>query len=89
MKPKDVFGIIVRLLGLISLGYGLQYLLSWTFMTLRQSASPAQGWGGPDYLIIGLIYIPLGLFLLRGAPYVINFAYPRESNEQKTPDHVA
>ena len=83
MKARDLFGIIVRVLGLLSIGYGLQCVLSWVFMTLKHdSPTQVRWWGAIDYLIIGLVYTPLGLFLLRGASRVVNFAYPEDRNEE-------
>ena len=75
MKPQDVFGIVVRSLGLLCLGYGFQYIVSWVFLALKQNV-PAEGWASFNYLVIGLVCVAAGLFLLRKARLIIRFAYP-------------
>jgi hypothetical protein len=76
MKDRNVFGIVVRTVGLIvvliALGLIFPALLSLVM-------------GGPGTLIGLLFYgIPLllvGLWLLRGARSIVSFAFPQERTE--------
>jgi hypothetical protein len=71
MKPPDVFGIVVRTLGLL-LVLGVAPCLLLAILSLAL--------GGPynvaELLIFGLPTLVVGLWLLRGAPLLVSFAYP-------------
>ena len=71
MKPEEVFGIIVRTIGLLMLipaslsaAYGLLGLLM----------------GGPAQTIVTLVFsvpaVLVGLWMVRGAESLVEFAYP-------------
>ena len=69
MTPPKIFGLAVRIAGLVS----LLYMLS-GFVILF-------GLGGvPPFLLIikFLLWLALTLWLLRGAPNLVRFAYPDE-----------
>ena len=72
MKPVDVFGIIVRTVGLIiTLGIAWRMCVSITMLL---------GGSWADLMNL-LFYIPLllvSLWLLHGAHALVNFAYPGE-----------
>ena len=77
MKPADVFAVVVRTIGLlVCLWAGA--ILSWAFISVV--------FGGPfsfiGQAIIGGPSLAVGLWLLRGAPLLIAFAYP----DQGKPD---
>ena len=84
MKPNDVFGIIVRVLGLSILVYGIWNLAFGVATAMGVQEHEA----GYDiaYLVSGFLFLILGLYLLRGAPHLLHYAYPdgkqRQSREQ-------
>lgn len=73
MKSADVFAVVVRTVGLlVCLWSGA--ILSWAFINLL--------FGGPSSFfglaVIGGPSLCVGLWLLRGAPSLIAFAYPNQ-----------
>ncbi len=76
MKPKEIFGLILRIVGLFGLLWGAFYLLSCLYLLM--GAPEQQGFGTPQYLITGVIYVLVGLYFLRGAPHLVRFAYGRD-----------
>jgi hypothetical protein len=80
MKSKDIFGIVVRVVGLLALlsGLGGAYaafsVFSFGRLLLRA-------------LLYGIPYLAVSLYLLRGAPHLVRFAYPDES-EQSSKDNA-
>ena len=65
MKPADIFGLVVRLIGLV----GVVYSLTTAFLFI--------GTGVPVLVTIKFIIAAiLSLWLLRGAPQLVRFAYP-------------
>jgi hypothetical protein len=77
MKPKDIFLLAVRLLGLVFLYHGLSSLP--TVMQLFFTKSIAN-------YVIGVILVmwPLAVawYLIGGAPLLMNLAYPEASRER-------
>ena len=74
MTPKEIFGIIVRTLGLfffIYALYNLLYGIAFCAGILDRN---------PDYkiayFVTGTFFFVIGLYLLRGAPLLIRFSYP-------------
>jgi len=80
MSPKETFGVVVRAIGLIiscaALLYFLSALLLFFVPNYRPGVSPA--W---HYLLSGSISLVFGLYLLRGAPHVVRFAYPASPSD--------
>lgn len=86
MKPSDVFGIVVRTIGLcVSLLGGL-YILGFLLLAVGMLNL---GYHGPptDYLVYGLGFVIAGSGLLRGAPWIVSFGYPSDSNLSENQDH--
>lgn len=73
MKAIEVFGIIVRTFGLSLLIYALWYLAYGLASVVGFEA------GDPSelkaYFLTGGVQLLSGIYLLRGAPGVVNFAY--------------
>ena len=70
MKPKEVFGIVVRAFGLVLMLWGLLYFLY------------LAGWmAGRGHLVAGAAAFAYGIYLLREAPLLVHFAY-RETEER-------
>lgn len=74
MKPTEVFGVVVRSVGLVTiLVASAQTLFALLVIVLGGPAN------GPGLLIFSLPALVAGLWLLRGASAVVGFAYPDES----------
>jgi len=67
MTPQDVFGIVVRTVGLLT--------LLWGVVALGSGA-----WVATEAIGIALI---AGAFLLRGAPHLVDVAYPRKKTRRR------
>lgn len=66
MKPEDIFGLVVRFVGLI----GIVYSLTIAFLFV--------GTGMPLLTTVKFIVAAIvSLWLLRGAPQLVRFAYPQ------------
>jgi len=74
LKPEDIFGIIVRVCGLSILICAIWYLV-YGIATLLGLPEDVPGYG-TGYFISGVIFLIMGLYLLRGAPGLLRFAYP-------------
>src|SRR5665213_1542427 len=83
MKPIEGFGIAVRIIGMILLILAALYIASGTVVLIdpkfKPNVSPA--W---HYFLVGIIGILISLYLLRGAPHIVRFAYPEEDSDPKT-----
>lgn len=79
MKAKDIFGLIVRVIGLGCIGYGLRYVMSWIYVLARQYSN--QSASGTDYLVSAILFLAVGFLLLRKADCVVAFAYPSDREE--------
>src|SRR5258706_8355375 len=88
MKPKRIFSIAVRLLGLVFLYHGLQAVPTavmqfWSSVT---SANP-----GGVFASFALAGWPLlvAYWLLRGAPLLMRIAYPKPDKHSEDEEDVA
>ena len=82
MKPRDVFGIIVRTAGLSTLICGMWELV-FGIATLAGMPGDQPGDCG-GYFMTSVLFLSIGLYLLRGAPGLLRFAYPTIGN----PDEI-
>jgi hypothetical protein len=83
MIPKDFFAVALRIIGLLAAAHGLRDLIDFGLLLLGYiSTHSSFGY----YLILGLLYLFVGLYLLRGAPYLVAFAYPNKLDEQTKGD---
>ena len=80
MKPRDCFGVVIRSLGILTLAGCILYVYS-TIIALLAPDSPG-GSPASHYLIAAVVLLILGLYLLRGAPHLMRFAYPEDENEK-------
>ena len=76
MTPSKIFGIIVRTFGLSLLIYAIWYLV-YGIATIAGLPEDQPGYM-IGYFLTGGVYLIIGLYLLRGAPFLIKFAYPPE-----------
>ena len=79
MKPKEAFGVAVRIVGLLVALASLAYLISAAILAInphyRPDARPAI-----QYLISGLVLLVCGLYLLSGASHIVRFAYREKTS---------
>jgi hypothetical protein len=73
MKPSEIFGLIIRVFGLILLPLSLWYLAAALLIFV--------GVKGPHdsihYFLSGAVAAIFSIYLLRGAPHLIKFSYPK------------
>jgi hypothetical protein len=65
MKPHEIFALVVRIVGLLSLVYILASATVFILLGLQ--------WA---FVIKTLVWIAVSLWFLRGAPQLVRFAYP-------------
>jgi hypothetical protein len=84
MKPKDVFGLVVRTVGLALVPWSLWYLM-WAVLSV---AHPEKQDGPYDWtwLFQGVVWGALALGLLYGAPYLVRFSYRDRSDDKSAGD---
>ena len=76
MTPKDIFGIVVRSLGLPLLVYAFWYLAyGFAILAGMQEHGPGYRTG---YFISGFLCLAISLYFLRGAPLLLRFSYPEK-----------
>ena len=83
MKSQDYFSLGLRIIGVFTLAHGLRDLVDFGLMLLGYTGTRSSF---AYYLILGLLYSVVGLYLLRGAPLIVNFAYPRDREETSEDD---
>ena len=87
MQPKDTFGVVIRVIGLLVSLIALLYLVTgalvWIVPNYRPNVSPS--W---VYFLIGAVALALGLYLLRGAPHIIRFAYPDKDSKDNSEHNI-
>ena len=95
MDAKELFSAAVRVVGLLSVGRGFNDLLFVFFYILNVKlgdTSVLAKTPGADF-VYGTVFFVVGLYLLRGAPMIVNFAFPLknarvEATEQEIIDEV-
>ncbi len=80
MKPVDVFAIVIRTVGLIVYLIA-SAILSFALLNLVLGG-PANAGG---MIIVGVPILLMGLWLLRGAPSLLAFAFPKEGAPKQLP----
>ena len=76
MKPHDVFGILVRMVGLALFLFGGWYIVfALSVLVGVEKASNTDEMSA--YFFDGVIYVLVSLYFLRGAPLLMRFCFPR------------
>jgi hypothetical protein len=77
MDALELFSAGIRILGLLSAGRGIIDLLYTAMASLDLTSRSVTA--TPPYVdfVYGLFYLLMGLYLIRGAPWLIDFAFPR------------
>jgi len=80
MRVEDWFALAVRVVGITILIPGLGTLLDALLLKLGYFQYPDTS---PAYHVIyGAAQVIAGLYLIRGAPFLVGFAYPREDEDE-------
>ena len=83
MKPKQAFGVGVRLVGLIVGLVGIYFLVCGLVLDIdpEYSSKLAPAW---HYFLFGIVDLVLGLVLIRGVRGFVRFAYPDDDSDSDT-----
>ena len=80
MKAEDWFAVAVRVVGVVIFVPGLGLLLDYLLQRLGYfsvvDTHPFY------YLIFGCAQVLAGIYLIRGAPFLVGFAYPRDVEDE-------
>ena len=93
MKPRDAFGVAIRVFGLAILFVSALYLYSVLMVIFGSEVLTAYGrseTGGPlGYGLACLVTLLIAAYFLRGAPHLVRFAYGAEKSdaEEKISPH--
>ena len=87
MKPRDVFGVVIRSIGLLSLLGSLLYLYS-ALVALFAPDTP-QASSPLSYIGACIVMLLFSAYFLRGAPHLVRFAYGPESQDSHDDHHAA
>jgi hypothetical protein len=80
MGAKDWFTLALRVVGVVLLLYGLRDLFEHLLYRLGYSNWPEVS---PLYYIVtGVVQLFAGLYLVRGAPALVRFAYPDAAEDE-------
>jgi len=80
MNAKEFFGAALRIIGVIVAGQGLLHVINSGLGVLGYFTTQRTAYS--FYLITGLMELVAGLYLLRGAPPVMRFAYPPDAETE-------
>jgi hypothetical protein len=80
MRVEDWFALAVRVVGITLLVGGLGLLLDSLMLKFGYFNLPDTH--PAYYLIYGAAQVIGGLFLIRGAPFLVGFAYPGEDEDE-------
>lgn len=85
MNAKDWFSVAIRVIGLLSFGRGFNDLLYVIVRELGITDSSITASKVDGNLLYGIVYFFGGLYLLRGAKLLVDFAFPGkvEPEDQK------
>ena len=76
MSVEQWLGLALRIVGAIVCLYGVGYLVDGALLHLEYFVYADSSVN--YYIVVGVLYCGAGLYLLRGAPHVVRFAYPQE-----------
>ena len=77
MSAYDLFAAAVRVVGLLSSGRGLSDLIFSALDALNLTGRSVTADVRFQDFVFGVFYLLLGLYLLRGAPWIMNFSFPQ------------
>ena len=84
MTGKDLFGVVIRVAGLILIMYALWNL--WFALFQLGGVAGPKDIGLTWYFAFGVPALLLGLYFLRGAPHILRFSYPERRDGSNAKD---
>ena len=72
MEAKDLFGVVVRTLGLLIITSGLWYL---AYAVSQAAGVSEETYPTRDYVVSGTLFTVLGVIQLLAAPVVVRVSY--------------
>ena len=72
MNSKELFALFLRIVGVLGVIYVIRRLMHEESLTAF-------------FVVLRLIYLIIGVYLIRGAPLVLKFAYPEKYGEATAP----
>ena len=79
LKPSIIFALFLRILGVIVFLYGCHYIAD--FFLGVTGYFTTQHTDYATYVILGICYLIVGMYLTRGAPAIVDYAYPNDEKE--------
>jgi hypothetical protein len=84
MTPRELFGVAIRILGCIVLGFAILYFIDAIALFIDPDYFAKTKPGVPTapafrYLRTGVVCLLLGGYLLRGGKVLVRFAYGKET----------
>ena len=83
MKPREAFALALRVIGVFIVAYGARYVVDFGLGLLGYFSLQRTSYA--YYLIIGFAYLCVGLYFLRGAGFIVRFAYPNTGDDDDEP----
>jgi hypothetical protein len=80
MRVEEWFALAMRVIGVVIFLYGIGSLFDSTLFHLGYFNYPESS--PVYYMIAGISYGFVGLYLMRGAPHIVRFAYPPEEEKE-------
>ena len=90
MKPKDLFGVAVRIFGLYFGRVGLMYVYDYWYASNYPNANPPVGIRPEDvhiYLVFAAVYLGLAIYFIAGAPHLLRSSYPEPEEPESNVEH--
>jgi hypothetical protein len=81
MKARDIFGIIVRSIGICAMLYSLWYLAFGVAVLVGLLADERHTTEEGAYFISGIVGFVVGIVLLRFGREIVRFSYPNDKND--------
>lgn len=75
MNSKELFALFLRIIGVFGICYEIHNIGP-------KLSSPGAYWG---YLAVRVVYVLVGLYLIRGAPLLVKFAYCEKASDTPAP----
>jgi hypothetical protein len=89
MNAKDWFGVAIRIIGLLSTSRGAFDLIYCVMVKLDMAGKSSIAADPPNItmdLVYGFIYLLAGIYLLRGAELVVDYAFPESGSDNENDD---
>jgi hypothetical protein len=80
MDQRKIFGLVIRIAGLA----GLYYVVNHWFHMYHKTGSVH--FSEPWKLLCEILLIPIGLYMIRGAPLFLNFMCPKDDGDENGQD---